>query len=221
MASSKQLDGDTDTSPCCGDCFFVAIKQRSAQHRRSTNDSLDLSNVDAIRSLYKPLAPWQSRLLKLHPESNERSELAADLEPVDLVDADGVMLSATRQLVQYQALSYAWGEGKATTSVLIDGVRLPMTNQLESALLAYRAAAEDQYLWVDYVCINQLDSKEKGEQVARMMRIFQEAISVFAWLGNEADGSDLALEWMKHYQEFRHVLEIHKSSSIPRAAFNT
>jgi hypothetical protein len=38
-------------------------------------------------------------------------------------------------------------------------------------------------LWVDAVCINQLDPVEKGHQVAQMGRIYENAERVVVWLG--------------------------------------
>ncbi|KAJ8113854.1 hypothetical protein OPT61_g4122 [Boeremia exigua] len=46
--------------------------------------------------------------------------------------------------------------------------------------------SEDQYYWIDAICINQADEGEKTKQVAMMGRIFENAQRVVAWLGQHA-----------------------------------
>jgi len=49
-------------------------------------------------------------------------------------------------------------------------------------------------MWVDAICINQVDGSEKSRQVQQMGRIFSGAAMVLAWLGTAADDSDLVLQ---------------------------
>lgn len=46
-------------------------------------------------------------------------------------------------------------------------------------------------IWVDAICINQSDVKERNHQVHIMQRIYTNAASVVVWLG-PADGSSRA-----------------------------
>jgi heterokaryon incompatibility protein (HET) len=39
--------------------------------------------------------------------------------------------------------------------------------------------------WVDAICINQEDSRERSQQVKLMAAIYRSALSVCAWLGEE------------------------------------
>jgi hypothetical protein len=48
-------------------------------------------------------------------------------------------------------------------------------------------------LWVDALCINQKDLLERGLQVMRMGLIYSRAAEVLVWLGEEADGSAIAM----------------------------
>lgn len=48
-------------------------------------------------------------------------------------------------------------------------------------------------LWVDQVCINQLDVQEKS-QVLLMARIYERAYTTIVWLGEQKDHSDHAFE---------------------------
>ena len=68
---------------------------------------------------------------------------------------------------------------------------------LELALHHLRQKDRDRKLWVDAVCINQRNEKERGHQVARMSKIFQCAKTVCVWLGPAAEHSDDAVEFVK------------------------
>ena len=68
---------------------------------------------------------------------------------------------------------------------------------LELALHHLRQKDRDRKLWVDAVCIDQRNEKERGHQVARMSKIFQCAKAVCVWLGPAAEHSDDAVEFVK------------------------
>jgi hypothetical protein len=49
------------------------------------------------------------------------------------------------------------------------------------------------YLWIDAICINQTNNKEKSFQVGLMAEIYQQANHVFAWLGPATKSSNSAI----------------------------
>jgi hypothetical protein len=49
-------------------------------------------------------------------------------------------------------------------------------------------------MWIDAVCINQNDLEERGDQVQIMALIYAYAAKVTVWLGEEADGSNEAMQ---------------------------
>lgn len=49
-------------------------------------------------------------------------------------------------------------------------------------------------MWIDGLCINQCDDGEKGQQVALMGKIFQQATTVVAWLGPKDDESNKVMD---------------------------
>jgi hypothetical protein len=69
---------------------------------------------------------------------------------------------------------------------------LSITPSLDVALRHLRALSGGNAttLWIDQICINQSDVKEKTEQVKVMGRIYRSAEQVRVWLGPAADGSD-------------------------------
>lgn len=100
----------------------------------------------------------------------------------------------------YVALSYVWGLGDKTQSIHISNLNddeehsISITESLETALRHFRKPDEVITLWIDQICINQEDNKEKGQQVAMMGSIYSSATQVLAWLGPAQDGSDELME---------------------------
>ncbi|KAJ4251398.1 hypothetical protein NW762_011380 [Fusarium torreyae] len=104
----------------------------------------------------------------------------------------------------YTALSYVWGLGRKSQSIWVPnanhdgGANIPITESLETALRHFRKPDKVITLWIDQICINQADSREKGQQVAMMGSIYSAAKQVLVWLGPAQDGSD---ELMDAWQE--------------------
>jgi hypothetical protein len=86
----------------------------------------------------------------------------------------------------YEALSYAWGDAKDTSPMILDRTLYYITKNLECALRYFRYKESLRVLWIDAICINQNDLDEKSEQVLIMGEIYSRATKVYAWLG-EAD----------------------------------
>ncbi|KAL1868441.1 hypothetical protein VTK73DRAFT_3649 [Phialemonium thermophilum] len=96
----------------------------------------------------------------------------------------------------FLALSYTWGDPRDTEKIVVDGKVVDVGRNLEAALRTFRDhpdLLDGCGIWVDQLCINQNDTKEKNRQVKRMRRIYKIARRVLIWLGPEADGSDVAI----------------------------
>lgn len=115
----------------------------------------------------------------------------------------------------YQCLSYTWGNAEARREIEIDGQPFPITDTVFAALYWIRAFQRDddptsELLWVDSVCINQEDKKERSEQVGNMKKIYSNAELVFVYLGEEADGSDdIPSFYQNIYEVFRQCWKSH------------
>lgn len=125
------------------------------------------------------------RLLSLYPnrDSNHRIECELFHDDID-----------NKNRSPYEALSYTWGDASQTVNVQINGCAFPVTVNLEAALRALRYADKPRVLWVDALCINQNDIKERGEQVRIIWDIFQAADCVVVWLGPEEGDSAIAMD---------------------------
>ena len=92
----------------------------------------------------------------------------------------------------YEALSYCWSSSELTKEILVDGCRFPVTKAAFDLLLARRSVWKDRTLWIDAICINQQDMKEKSEQVQLMRDIYHRASRVIAFPGGDSWRSRLA-----------------------------
>lgn len=90
---------------------------------------------------------------------------------------------------RFAALSYRW-EGSLENTIDVNGAELAVTENLFSALKALRAQSGGlpTPLWVDSICINQMDVAERSQQVPLMGQIYSEASPVRVWLGEECSG---------------------------------
>ncbi|KAF5532124.1 heterokaryon incompatibility protein [Fusarium mexicanum] len=83
----------------------------------------------------------------------------------------------------YEALSYAWEGQDKPHEIIVDGKYLSITASLNDALFHMRRPDEDRVLWIDALCIDQNNIKERGHQVNRMGEIYKKAEKVVIWLG--------------------------------------
>lgn len=72
-----------------------------------------------------------------------------------------------------------------------------MTQNLHAALARLRYSLFERIIWIDAVCINQNDDREKEQQIQFMAKIYALANRVIVWLGEVAEDSDQALHWIR------------------------
>ncbi|KEQ85627.1 HET-domain-containing protein, partial [Aureobasidium pullulans EXF-150] len=82
----------------------------------------------------------------------------------------------------YEALSYVWGPFSGKRIVLC-GLNYEVTDNLFNALRRLRGKESTKLLWIDAICINQPNLKERNAQIGKMCDIYHSACSVIVWLG--------------------------------------
>lgn len=119
------------------------------------------------------------RLLRLLPHEDETADIQCELFEYSLQNScQGTHL--------YEALSYVWGNPDEKLPIFIHEHSFDVTVNLRAALSRLRNHSIERILWVDAICINQIDDDEKSEQVSKMGEVYSGATKVYAWLG-EAD----------------------------------
>lgn len=93
--------------------------------------------------------------------------------------------------LQYEALSYVWGDATITRPILLNGNKLEVTTNLQAALWGIECEDKERLLWIDSICIDQRSIPERNMEVKRMHLNYQRAAQVIVWLGRETDPEDI------------------------------
>ena len=125
-------------------------------------------------------------MLKVLSSRERNSQIQCQIDHVDLDDNPS-----------FEALSYTWGDADDPRTIQIDSHLVSITANLEVALRNLRhnpGVQPYRVLWVDAVCINQLDLAEKSSQIRMMYEIYASASPVIAWTGEASDGVEKAFQ---------------------------
>lgn len=169
---------------------------------------------------YTQLQSGEFRLLKLSP-GDGNTELVGALEIYTLYPlAYPPENNRSPDPKPYDALSYTWEDDEIGHSIglLRESIAypVPIRPNLKAALLQLRDPKEPRYLWVDALCINQRDNKEKSEQIPWMFHIFSRARSVCVWLGREEGDGGRAMDFIRRLisisDDFDHLVADHNLS---------
>jgi hypothetical protein len=125
---------------------------------------------------YSPLneEAGEIRLLTLHP-GPLNSEIYVVLHNETLTKTN---------TPAFEALSYTWGSMENLHDIRVGPSGndvLSVTRNLAVALQYLRYAEKVRVLWIDAVCIDQKNTKERGQQVERMRDIYTLADRVVVW----------------------------------------
>lgn len=145
-----------------------------------------------------------------HPDTHLLTLYPAELYS----DEIRIQLTKTRlslpnsDIAEYEALSYAWGDPTMTyAATVVDSVGededdnwpggvLPITSNMNTALRCLRHRQKPRVLWIDALCINQSDLKERSHQVQWMDLVYRKARRVIVFLGAESDDDAQAVDML-------------------------
>lgn len=140
----------------------------------------------SVSCLYSPLEADSIRLLHFCPDST--SCHAGDLEVVKLDSPP-----------RYYAVSHCWGAPAEDGLLKIGNHKMAVSRELASGIMRlkrliadYKIDAPAEYIWVDKICINQGDLRERESQVQLMARVFSQSIRTLIWLGSDLEHCSVA-----------------------------
>lgn len=104
----------------------------------------------------------------------------------------------------YDVLSYRWGNPECTRHIQVDDQLSFVTDNLYAALLRLRREDEKRTIWIDQLCIDQLNMEEKVVQIRLMRQIYSNCSQCFIWMDeinngiSQADAESVldVLSWM-------------------------
>jgi hypothetical protein len=105
----------------------------------------------------------------------------------------------------FEAMSYCWESDIRERKIVLNNALFDVPKNLEVMLQRLRALPDSKVgmrFWIDALCINQGDIEEKNNQVRLMQEIYLSAFAVIVWLGDTAEGSDDAVEFILSVTEY-------------------
>lgn len=87
-------------------------------------------------------------------------------------------------IVPYEALSYVWGPPDLSQTIEINQRPFCISTSLRHALGRLRYPDSFRRIWIDAICINQLDKADRSAQVLLMHQVYSRASRVVVWLGS-------------------------------------
>ncbi|KAH8807390.1 ankyrin repeat-containing domain protein, partial [Xylogone sp. PMI_703] len=113
--------------------------------------------------------------------------------------------------VPYDALSYTWGSTERSTEIGLNGQTAQVTQNLHMALRYLRYNEQDRILWIDAVCIDQGNHRERGHQVGQMRFVYECANQVIIWLGEGNSDADYFMDT---------ISQLHRKAAAMENSFN-
>jgi hypothetical protein len=137
--------------------------QRVATHCSEPKDGLKYKAIDKTAD--------QIRLLILQPKTRF-GLVECSLKPRSLDSAGS-----------FEAISYRWSDSGQPIAILVDQQRKIVSNTVYLLLRSLQSDSE-RILWLDSICINQDDEKEKEWQIPLMRMVYSSATRVIGWVGD-------------------------------------
>ena len=139
---------------------------------RRAKSTSSLGPIPLLPFNYEPLPDRCIRVLELQP--GERADPFRGRFTIISIDGED----------KFDALSYMWGDASPMDLIIVDGAAITVAWNLARALeyLRDQQGSEVRRIWIDAVCINQKDEKERGHQVAMMRSVYSKADCVRIWI---------------------------------------
>lgn len=163
--TSSGHTNDSQTFPASNNTAILALDV-SSQESES-----DLAQLPPFE--YLPLAEDDHfRLARITPG------YGTQIIGIQLEDVQLVVESSKPPVAKYKCLSYRWQPPLQTASILINGCRFGVTEDLLAALRSVRKKESEVVIWIDQICINQDDYAERAYQVSIKKHIYRRAEQV-------------------------------------------
>lgn len=159
-------------------------------HEQHTRSGLASEYIPPVpgKAPYRPLSrpQGQIRLFRLAKTTHEGQIKGS------------FVYSDIKSCPKYTALSYAWGEPTKTRKITVDGRDDFEIGENLWWFLHCRSLTmkKPRLFWIDAICIDQDNVRERNHQVGLMKQIYSMASSVYIWLGCESENSRLAMDFL-------------------------
>jgi hypothetical protein len=174
--------------------FILSRTPNESWGRTPNNADTSTYMMGPVDTMNDPITRY-----RYHQLDDNRAIRLIDLLPGEAGDDIAVsLMPSLDNLPVYHALSYTRGNDPCHCSITVQNQNttsvLNVRPNIYAALKNLRLRDTSIFLWIDSICINQEDAKEKSTQIAMMGQIFAQATTVLIWLGagslDTSDGDD-------------------------------
>ncbi|KLU83624.1 hypothetical protein MAPG_02677 [Magnaporthiopsis poae ATCC 64411] len=184
------------------DIMSMELMERVLEQSRTTSPSAPENSL--CKQFYRnhPLRRENEEIRVLHLDPPSDGKLVGHLGVVSLK-------ANSNDRPKFAALSYVWRQPVDGETDQPRTIRLSDAFELEITTNCYAALQQIQNnqhnlgaipIWIDSICINQMDKAEREWQVNDLMgRVYTLANSVYIWLGQGTKGTDRAMDYLGQY----------------------
>jgi len=182
----------------CGISFSLSSAEDWKPNQRTKSLRIFKQTLSqAMYSQYRPLSQekLEIRVVELLPLRDPNEAISLNLFHVSLIDLPSYRALSYTWGMPFHGLPAEWGDPKANILALLNGDEFPLQYNLEAAIRHLCLNINQSIvLWIDAICINQLDANERNNQVGLMGKIYAQAEEVIVWLGPPSEDSELAVQ---------------------------
>lgn len=190
-----------------GTCHEISLNERALVVRENLHSALSELSNNTLASLARLRADVYGILRRL--KQGKGTSFVSELSQLKaLVPEDRWHWTLSALARFYDSKTGVWKESNIGTvhSAVFSSI---MNHNHDDIILdcpRIRLALRRPRYWIDALCINQHDDRERGHQVNMMSTIYSQAIYVFAWLGSAPEEPGLVTK----------MVEIFRNPSSPR-----
>jgi hypothetical protein len=179
--SEDEIDKDSDANQ--GHAFDAsAVGDKSFAPTSSRHQvPAPASDPDYDTYVYEPLDTDKGQIRLVRVRHEKDPEIRCTIEVYETVKTP-----------PYIALSYTWGDPTPINMIWVNGKRYGIRQNLYNFLFTFIESDESgkfEYLWIDQLCIDQSNAKERGHQVSFMAEIYRNSLYVISWLDGSSYGA--------------------------------
>ena len=138
-----------------------------------------------LRFTHKPLDLDRREIRLIRLRHDENKMVCCELRHFDLDSPD---------MPEYHALSYTWGPPLLTYMITINAQPYAVRLNLHDFLTVACERKLGHWLWIDQICIAQMNTEERNHQVKLMGEIYSRAKEGIVWLGRCKENHALIMD---------------------------
>jgi hypothetical protein len=180
-----------------------ALPSRAARSKIRSFGHADLQGFTKFQYDLLPNVNKNIPLLRLRNGFLNNEDIEIELFDVEFSDDKTLPVHLKNKSAEqkYEAVSWCWGSGPKEDAIMVTKgektYKMAVSHELALALKYLRKRHEPRVLWIDAICIDQENIKERNHQVQMMSLIYTRATQVCVWLGEDTDESNTAIRFIR------------------------